>query len=93
VVDLDSHQIGLVASDPKPGNSNIMEIAARTSALPSPTGATPVMTGTGTTTGNGGSSPTTSGQPSTTTKPSVGNQLSGMDLRVMVGIVGLASML
>jgi hypothetical protein len=40
VVDLDSHQIDLVALDPKPGNSNIMEIAARTSALPSPIGAT-----------------------------------------------------
>jgi hypothetical protein len=61
VVDLDSHQIGLVASDPKPGNSNIMEIAARTSALPSPTGATAATTGTGTTTGNGCSSPTASG--------------------------------
>ncbi|KAE9380892.1 acid protease [Stipitochalara longipes BDJ] len=93
VVDLDSHQIGLAASNPKPGKSNIMEIAAGTSALPSPTGAAAAQTGSGTATGNGGSSPTSSGQPSSTTKLSAGNRLSGVDFGVMVGIVGLAFML
>ena len=90
VVDLDSHQIGIAASNPKPGKSNIMEIAARASALPSATGAAVSSTETGTTTtGGGGSSPTSSGQPSTTTKASSGSRLSGMSLSVIIGVLGL----
>ncbi|KAN0120292.1 acid protease [Hyaloscypha variabilis] len=93
VVDLDSHQIGLAASNPNPGKSNIMEIAAGASVLPSATGAAASSTGTGTTTGSGGASPTTTGQPTTTTKASAGNRLRGMEMGVMVGFAGLAFML
>ncbi|KAH8792321.1 aspartic peptidase domain-containing protein [Hyaloscypha sp. PMI_1271] len=94
VVDLDTNQIGLAPSNPNPGKSQIMEIAAGTKAIPSLSATGAVATGTNTPTSTkGGPSSTGSAQPSTSTKPSAGNRLSSVDFGVMVGIVGLACLL
>jgi Eukaryotic aspartyl protease len=90
VVDLDSHQIGLAASNPNPGKSQIMEIAAGAKELPTLSATGTIATPTNT---KGGPSSTSSTQPSSSTKPSAGNRLSGVDFGVMVGIVGLACIL
>jgi hypothetical protein len=90
VVDLDSKQIALAASNPNPGASQILEIAAGGSPVPSlsASGAVPSQTGTGST----GSSTASSAQPTQSTQ-SGGNRLNGVSFGVVVGLVGLFFML
>jgi len=89
VVDLDSKQIGLAASNPTPGASNIMEIAAGSSALPSvsATGTAASPTGTGSSTGTG------SAPSGTMTKSSDGTQLSVVSFGVVAGLMGFSYLL
>jgi hypothetical protein len=91
VVDLDTKQIGLAQANPTPGTSNIMEIAAGSSALPSASGT--VATGTGIPTGSGSPSGTGSGTSSTTTKSSDGNQLHIVSFGVVAGLLGFSCLL
>lgn len=89
MVDLDTKQIGLAQANPTPGASNIMEIAAGSSALPSASGAA----ATGTPTSSGNPSGTGSGTSSTTTKSSDGNQLHIVSFGVVAGLVGFCCLL
>jgi hypothetical protein len=94
VVDLDSKQIGLAPSNPNPGKSNIMEIAAGGGNLPSvstsSSGATPTS---GTPTGSGNPSGTGPGASSTTTKSSDANDLKVVSFGVVAGLLGLFCLL
>ncbi|KAE9374361.1 acid protease [Stipitochalara longipes BDJ] len=89
VVDLDSKQVGLAESNPTPGASNIMEIAAGSSTLPSvsATGTVATPTGTGSPSGTG------SGSSSTSTKSSDGTQLSVASFGVVAGLMGFSYLL
>ncbi len=91
VVDLDSKQIGLAPSNPNPGKSNIMEIAAGGGNFPSVSASGAVATSTsGTPTNIGSPSGTGSGAPSTNiTKSSDANNLTAVSFRVVSGFVGL----
>jgi hypothetical protein len=89
VVDLDSKQVGLAQSNPTPGTSNILAIAAGGSALPSVSAAGTAATPTGT----GSPSGTGSAPSSTTTKSSDGTQLSVASLGVVAGLVGFSYLL
>ncbi|PMD15831.1 acid protease [Hyaloscypha hepaticicola] len=95
VVDLDSKQIGLATSNPNPGKSNIMEIAAGGDNLPSVSASGSVATSTsGTPTSSGSPSGTGSGASSTTTtKSSDANNLKAVSLGVVFGFLGLFCLL